>query len=112
MKGLVRTVFISVFLVAVSAASAHAAPVIKSAAIDYDTGRITLNGTGLVYRTGIPKVIFMGITLTIAGTPTATAVTAQLPGGLVPGTYLVQVKNGAGTSPNFDLAYCAARPQR
>jgi hypothetical protein len=115
MRTLFKSSFITAFIIvfaAVACASAYAAPVITSAAIDYTDNQVTVNGTDLVAQgsrlgTGPSTVLLNGAAspLVITGTPTATALTADLP-ALLPGTYEIRVKDGSGASSAwFPIAY-------
>ena len=112
MKNLFRVWSLTAFIFLFAAATAYAAPVITSASINYSNNQITVNGTNLVYGTKTSTVVFKGVNYSAnVGTPTKTAVTAQLTGSIVSGTYQVKVVNGYGTSALFDVAYGAVGPQ-
>ena len=123
MKGLIRACLIAAFMILFAAASASAAPNILSAAISYSnysgysgnritiTGTYLINGPYLVYGTATSKVVFSGKSLAVIGKPTASRITAQLPGGLTPGTYELKVQDSYGTSAGFEVTYGAGGPQ-
>ncbi len=120
-----QVLLLSFSIIALASASAHAAPIISSAFINYSTSPslITINGKYLIYGTTYnpkypTKVYFNGTAplstfkvLTNVGTPTGAAVTAQLPSPLPPGTYVVRVQNPYGISLPFDVTYGAAGPR-
>jgi len=111
MKAFIRTGFIAAFMFLFAAVSAYAAPVITSATINYQTSQITVNGTELVYGTKTSKVVFNGTNYSADKGGTKTAITAQLPSGLAPGTYELKVVNSYGTSANFPVTYGSDGPR-
>ena len=94
-----------------AAASASAAPNILSAAVNYSNNQIIINGTYLVYGAATPKIFFEGKSLGTIGKPTATTISAQLPGFFATGTYELKVQNGYGTSAGFEVTYGVGGPQ-
>lgn len=62
---------------------------------DQSAGRILIQGYNFLWRRHTNVVVTLaGYTLPIIGTPTATEITAELPAGYPPGTYLLTVSRG------------------
>ena len=79
MKNLFRVWSLTAFIF-LFAASAYAAPVITSAAIN-SNNQITLKGTNLIYGAKTSTVVFNGVNYPAnIGTPAKTSITAQLQG--------------------------------
>jgi hypothetical protein len=78
-------------------------PVIYGAGEDLVNAALVIGGSNLVLPGVVPVVTLGTITLPVIVSSTS-RIDAQLPGGLTPGTYLLTVRRGTGSS---DIAYFA-----
>lgn len=80
-------------------------PIVDSVVVASDLSSITVAGSGFKPSSTAPSVRFDGTVLTV-GTSSDTAFTATLPGGLVSGSYLLEVENSDTFSlvKNFSVA--------
>ena len=101
MKHVLKIYLIAALMILSAAATASAAA-ITSTTINYGTNQITISGTSFVR----PSVFFNGTKCTLVGTPTSTSCTAQLPDGLLSGTYELKLVSG-GVASKFEVAYGA-----
>lgn len=84
-------------------------PIVQSTSINYLSNQLTIKGSD--FGSSSPAVVFNGIRLAVLSF-TNTQLTAQLPPGLSPGTYLAVVTNtGSGNTGSFDVTYGAIGPQ-
>ena len=92
--------------------SAASTPLVNNSTINYSLtpNQITVNGSGFSPKGIPPTVLFNNVVLTLVSF-VDTQFVANLPAGIVAGTYRLRITNSMGNFYEFDLTYGAVGPE-